>query len=180
MHCTVLHRYTASLTSDDPEVAHRKAIRNSRSIKNIISPDPTDNLSLDSDTIKRRTRFPSLSWIHRQMLHDTKDNDSKTPGHKYPKQSPAKAISFEKEPSSNPESQHMIVCDQQHSRIIMDRYSAMDGLLAAYEDGNLEASVILANLVTAPCFVEDAACFICHEEFSVALFRHHCRHCGEI
>lgn len=182
--CTVsvyktLRRYTASLTSDDPEVAHRKSIRNSRSIKNIIMPDPAENLSLDNLTIRRRAKLPSLSWVHRQMLDDTRDGNSKTHKQNCPERSSEKAISDNEDSCPNPDSMHEAGRDHEHSHIVMDRYSAMDALLAAHEDGNLEASVILANLVTAPCFVEDLACFTCHEEFSMALFRHHCRHCGE-
>lgn len=181
-------RYTASLTSDDPEVAHRKAIRNSKSIKHVITPDPMHNLSLDSLTIRRRIRFPSLTWVHRQMLRDTKDDNLEVFGSNETESPNPIACCGERRyrrymggdfscQSEAPENIDTSLSDPSH--IIMDRYSALDGLLAAFEDGNLEASVILAELVTAPCFAEDSFCFICHEEFSVALFRHHCRHCGK-
>ena len=65
-------------------------------------------------------------------------------------------------------------------QIIMDRYSALDGLLAAFDDGSLEAAGILTDLVTPPSFAEDDSCSICQQTFSVVCFRHHCRHCGEL
>ena len=156
-------------------MAHRRTIRNTRSIKNIITPDPHSCLTLDTLTVKRRARFATLSWTHRQMLHCTKDTvEGRTQA---PKSTPASRTPFPPSESrvflarENPE--------DQHSRIVMDRYSALDALIAAFEAGDVEASVILTDLVSPPHFAEDSVCSECQKEFSVSLFRHHCRHCGK-
>lgn len=48
---------------------------------------------------------------------------------------------------------------------------------AAYGDD--DAQFALARFFTAPPFFEASSCYICSRNFSIILFRHHCRFCGQ-
>lgn len=48
---------------------------------------------------------------------------------------------------------------------------------AAYGDD--DAQFALARFFTAPPFAEASCCYVCSRSFSIILFRHHCRFCGQ-
>jgi hypothetical protein len=169
-----LYRYAADIISDDPEFAHKKALRH-----------PIESLS-DSVGVKRRIRFSSLPWSHRQLIRCTKETlddrvpvthpltvdylsssrRSLTPNH----------LSL---PSQSPLSSHSSQLTRPSVKLILDRFSLIDALIAAYEAENKEAEDILLDMITPPKFEEQVSCHSCERIFSITLFRHHCRHCGE-
>jgi hypothetical protein len=65
------------------------------------------------------------------------------------------------------------------TKLILDRFSLIDALIAAYEAENAEAEEILLDMITPPSFEEKLSCHSCERPFSITLFRHHCRHCGK-
>lgn len=62
----LLCRYTTSMISDDPEMVHRQAIRNTSSLSR---PDcATSSLKLNSAIVKRRAQFSTISWMVRRVM----------------------------------------------------------------------------------------------------------------
>jgi hypothetical protein len=154
-------RLTTELIQDDPEYAYKKAIRQTLQPK------------IDALSLKRRARFSSLPWSQRQMLRCTKDTiDDRI------------VVSNAGSGKTQKIESNLSLVPLGHQRkpvtkLILDRFSLIDGLLAAYELGDVEAEAILQDMITPPKFEEKSVCYSCERHFSFTVFRHHCRCCGE-
>ena len=176
LHDRLYCRYATDIIADDPEFAHHKALR-----------QPLKSLS-DSAALKRRVRFSSLSWTHRQLVRCTKETiDDRVSHLSISEHQSGSSLKSPKRPVplDHDSQQHHTVLhpsDFQHrpsTKLILDRFSLIDALIAAYEADNAEAEEILLDMVTPPSFEEKLCCHSCERAFSITLFRHHCRHCGK-
>jgi hypothetical protein len=150
--------------------------------------------------VKRRIRFSSLPWSHRQLVRCTKetlddrvshplsDHSSPSTSPRSLLQRPTHLISSNSNPNlslgltSPPNSSSSQLSEfkpRPSTKLILDRFSLIDALIAAYEADNKEAEDILLDMITPPKFEEQLSCHSCERIFSITLFRHHCRHCGE-
>lgn len=155
--------YATDLISDDPEFAHKKSLRQHVRLS-------------DHTALKKRVRFSSLSWAHRQLVRCTKDSlDDRVS---------SQTLDVSRPSVFNPESVKSSVSHpsdfKRHpsTKLILDRFSLIDALIAAYEANNKEAEDILLDMISPPPFEEKMSCHSCERIFSITLFRHHCRHCG--
>lgn len=156
-------RYVAaSVMADDPETIHRNRLKEG-GLGEVVTWDV------------RRVIMASLSWQQRQLVAETRDLDTLL------------LLEDENSATNNTYGKEEEVSDPKYVAALHTPSSAhlstdpaiKRWLARKATAGDEDAQYTLSRWFSPPAFKENKCCYVCLRLFSVSLFRHHCRHCGE-
>jgi hypothetical protein len=162
--------YATSLISDDPEFAHKTSLRNPK-VTNLTT-ESFERLPFDREKTRKRLFLSSLPWMHRQLLHSTRDVISPSGTSQNEAITTNDYINLQQYYNNKTSSIHSHLS-------VVDTYNFVEKLIDAAERGDHEAIHLIRVLTMPPKFAEMSMCSSCFREFNTALFRHHCRNCGK-